>query len=577
MNVDETERGTTEEPAMNQGILEAGEMEAGGMEVGDMESDETGPTPTSYGKAAGLGALTSIPVMAFGYLAESVAGLPFTPFDLFDGLARILPGDVITIGIDALVTLISTLNIGPTSQVAKAAEQAMAILMFVGIGAAFGLVLRWLAREDLRQLTGYGVRAGLVLLGIFWLVSVAIGYSQVSALWVGLWFAVLYVAWGWSLGWTILQAGPALASDPNSDLSRRQFVGLLGGSVVTISVGSWGVASLLAGKYQPAPVQVEILDPGKMADSTLADTPSMEELAARIDPAPGTRLEITPNEDFYRIDINTRKPQLVPETWRLELGGLVDRPLSLTLDEVRSMPTISYHHTLSCISNRIGGDLISTTRWTGVRVQDVLAMAGMKSTAEELFIEAADGFYESVAMSDLMDDRTMFAYEMNGAPLPHENGYPLRIIIPHRYGMKQPKWIVNMEVLDREGRGYWVERGWSPEAFIRTTSVIDNVAADSVDEEMGTVPVGGIAFAGANGISKVELQVDDGPWTEAQLRSPPLSHLSWVQWRYDWPRESGRHIFKVRAYDGLGAMQIAESNPVRPDGATGIHELSASA
>ena len=178
-------------------------------------------------------------------------------------------------------------------------------------------------------------------------------------------------------------------------------------------------------------------------------------------------------------------------------------------------------------------------------------------------------------MSDLMDDRTMFAYEMNGAPLARDHGYPLRIIIPNRYGMKQPKWIVNMEVLDREGRGYWVERGWSEEAFVRTTSVIDNVATRATDEEIGTVPVGGIAYAGANGISKVELQVDDGPWTEAELRAPPLSHLTWVQWRYDWPRETGRHEFKIRAYDGFGELQILEANPVRPDGATGVHKVSA--
>jgi len=555
-----------------QGIDDRGEIT-----TENIPEAEISRTQTSYVKAAGLGALTSIPVLALGYLAETIAGLPLTAYDLFDGLARILPGDVITIGIDALVSLISTLNIGPTSQVAKAAEQTMALLMFVAVGAAFGLAVRWLARDVPSELTGYGARAGAALAGAFWLISIAIGFAQIHVLWIGLFFALLYVPWGWSLGWAIRQAGPALAGDPSSEMSRRQFVGLLGGSVVTISVGSWGVASLLSKKPQPASVQVEILDPGKMADSTLADSPSPEELAARVNPAPGTRLEITPNEDFYRIDINTRKPQLVPETWRLELKGLVDRPLSLTLDEVRAMPTISYHHTLSCISNRIGGDLIGTTRWTGVRVRDVLAMAGMKATAEELFIEAADGFYESVAMSDLIDDRTMFAYEMNGAPLPHENGYPLRIIIPHRYGMKQPKWIVNMEVLDQEGRGYWVERGWSPEAFVRTTSVIDNVAADAADEEMGTVPVGGIAFAGASGISKVELQVDDEPWLEAELRAPPLSHLTWVQWLYDWPRETGRHLFKVRAYDGLGVLQVAESNPVRPDGATGIHEVSASA
>ncbi len=557
---------------MSERDLEPVDVEESGMSQEILAEGEVESNRTSYVKAAGLGALTSIPVMASSYLAEAIAGLPFTPFDLFDGLARILPGDLLTIGIDALVSVIAALNIGPTSSVAKTAEQGMALLMFVAIGGATGVLLRWLGRDDLRQLTGHGVRAGAVLFGAFWLVSVAVRFAQVRVLWIGLWFAILYVSWGWSLGWLIQRAGPALAGDAHSSLSRREFVGLLGGSVVTISVGSWGVASLLGREDPPDPVQVEILD-----TSTLADSPSAEALAARIDPAPGTRLEITPNQDFYRIDINTRKPRLVPETWRLELKGLVDRPLSLTLDEIRAMPSLSYHHTLSCISNRIGGDLISTTRWTGVRVRDVLEMAGMHSTAEELFIEAADGFYESVAMSDLMGDRTIFAYAMNGAPLPQENGYPLRIIIPHRYGMKQPKWIVNMEVLDREGRGYWVERGWSPEAFVRTTSVIDNVATDAADEEMGTVPMGGIAYAGANGISKVEVQVDDGPWMEADLRAPSLSPLTWVQWRYDWPRETGRHLFKVRAYDGLGELQVLESNPVRPDGATGVHELSASA
>ncbi|MFQ5943000.1 MAG: molybdopterin-dependent oxidoreductase [Anaerolineales bacterium] len=557
---------------MSENELEPVGNEEGKMRQSELTESEVGQTQTSYAKAAAMGGLTSIPVIALGNLAETLAGLPSSPYDIFDGLARILPGDLLTIGIDALVSAITALNIGPTSTVAKTAERGMAILMFIAIGAVFGIVLRWLGREDLRQLTGSGVRVGLVLVAAFWLLSIAVSFSQTNALWIGLWFGVLYVAWGWSLGWLIQRAGPALAADLSSSLSRREFVGLLGGSVVTISVGSLGVASLLGEEDQPAPAPVDILDPG-----TLPDSPSTAELAARIDPSPGTRLEITPNQDFYRIDINTRKPKLVPETWRLELNGLVDRPLSLTLGEIRAMPPISYHHTLSCISNRIGGDLISTTRWTGVRVREVLEMAGMKPTAEELFIEAADGFYESVAMSDLMDDRTIFAYEMNGAPLPHDNGYPLRIIIPHRYGMKQPKWIVNMEVLDRKGRGYWVERGWSPEAFIRTTSVIDTVAPEAADEEMGTVPVGGIAFAGANGISKVELQVDDGPWMEAELRAPPLSHLTWVQWRYDWPRETGRHNFKVRTYDGLGVLQISESNPVRPDGATGIHEVFASA
>jgi len=557
---------------MSESNLERANTESSGMSAQNPNAGEMKYTRISYIRAGGLGALTSIPVMALGSLAEGIAGLTFTPFDLFDGLARVLPGDILTFGIDSLVLVITALNVGPTSEVAKIAERSMALVMFVAIGATFGIVLQWLGKDDPRQLSGQGVRKGALLAGAFWLVSVAVGFSQTSVWWVGLWFALLYVSWGWSLGWLIQRAGPALAEDPNSSLSRRDFVTLLGGSVATISIGSWVGASLFGKGSPPAPVQVEILD-----TSALVDSPTAEALAARINVAPGTRLEITPNADFYRIDISTRRPRLAAETWRLELTGVVDRPLSLTLDEIRAMPSLSYHHTLSCISNRVGGDLISTTRWTGVLVRDVLETAGMRTTAEELFIEAADGFYESVSMSDLMGDRTIFAYEMNGAPLPVDHGFPLRIIIPNRYGMKQPKWIVNMELLDREGRGYWVERGWSEEAYVRMTSVIDTVATDAADEEMQTVPVGGIAHAGANGISRVEVQVDEGQWVEAELRAPALGPLTWLQWRYDWPRESGRHLFKVRAFDGSGKPQVIESNPVRPDGATGLHEVSATA
>lgn len=557
---------------MSESNLERANTESSGMSAQNPNAGEMKYTRISYIRAGGLGALTSIPVMALGSLAEGIAGLTFTPFDLFDGLARVLPGDILTFGIDSLVSVISALNVGPTSEVAKIAERSMALVMFVAIGAAFGIVLQWLGRDDPRQLSGHGVRTGALLAGSFWLVSVAVGFSQTSVWWVGLWFALLYVSWGWSLGWLIQRAGPALAEDPDSSLSRRDFVTLLGGSVATISIGSWVGASLFGKGAPPAPVQVEILD-----TSALVDSPTAEALAGRINVAPGTRLEITPNADFYRIDISTRRPRLAAETWRLELTGVVDRPLSLTLDEIRAMPSLSYHHTLSCISNPVGGDLIGTTRWTGVLVRDVLETAGMHTTAEELFIEAADGFYESVSMSDLMGDRTIFAYEMNGAPLPVDHGFPLRIIIPNRYGMKQPKWIVNMELLDREGRGYWVERGWSEEAYVRMTSVIDTVATDAADEEMQTVPVGGIAHAGANGISRVEVQVDEGQWVEAELRAPALGPLTWLQWRYDWPRESGRHLFKVRAFDGSGKPQVIESNPVRPDGATGLHEVSATA
>ena len=527
-------------------------------------------TQTSLLKGAAIGALTSLPVIGLSFLGETLAGLPFAPFDAFDWLARALPGDVLTAGIDALVAVISTLQIGPTSTVAKAAEQGMAMVMFVAIGATFGAGLAWLGRRNSNKLSTWGLVGGGLLFTAFSLISASVGFAQTSVLVNGLWFAALFFAWGWWLSWLIERAGPALAADSEAAMSRRDFVRVLGGGVATITAGSWGLATLLR-QDESVPLSVQIIDPAGTMDA-----PAAEVLAARIPPVPGTRLELTPNEDFYRIDINTRKPRLDPESWRLELGGLVDRPLSLTLEEIQAMPAVSYHHTLSCISNRIGGDLISTTRWTGVPVMAILEMAGLKPTAEELFIESADGFFESVAMSDLLNERTIFAYEMNGAPLPHENGYPLRIIIPNRYGMKQPKWISNMEVLDREGTGYWTERGWSQEALVNTTSVIDTVAEAAADEAAGTIPIGGIAHAGAKGISKVEVQVDDGPWQEVELRVPPLSPLTWVQWRYDWPQVSGRHVFKVRAFDGSGTMQMLAARGARPDGSTGVHEVSAS-
>jgi len=170
-----------------------------------------------------------------------------------------------------------------------------------------------------------------------------------------------------------------------------------------------------------------------------------------------------------------------------------------------------------------------------------------------------------------MDERTLLAYDKNGEPLTEEHGFPLRIYITNHYGMKQHKWINSIEAVAEERTGYWVERGWSKRAVVNTTSVIDTLEIDPPDSTTGSVPIGGIAYAGARGIGKVEVQVDGGDWMEAQLRAPSLSPLAWVQWRYDWQASPGRHMLRVRATDGDGALQEAQFRDVRPDGATGIH------
>jgi hypothetical protein len=179
-------------------------------------------------------------------------------------------------------------------------------------------------------------------------------------------------------------------------------------------------------------------------------------------------------------------------------------------------------------------------------------------------------------MVEAQDERTLLAYAMNEEPLPAEHGFPLRLCIPNHYGMKQPKWIRSLHVIDHQGAGYWVDRGWSRSAIVRTTSVIDAVDTSGMDPSTRVVPVGGIAFAGSRGISGVEIQVDDGPWNAVELRVPALSPLTWVQWRYLWPATEGRHTLRVRATDGNGTLQESKENGSFPDGATGLYSVKKS-
>jgi hypothetical protein len=154
-----------------------------------------------------------------------------------------------------------------------------------------------------------------------------------------------------------------------------------------------------------------------------------------------------------------------------------------------------------------------------------------------------------------------------------EHGFPLRIYIPDVHGMKQPKWITAIEVIDHWEPGYWVQRGWDKVAQMKATSVIDVVGMDMTIIRAGQeklIPIGGIAHAGVRGISKVELQVDEGPWQSALLRTP-LSPLTWVVWRYDWPFRHANHTFRVRCDDGHGSAQIVTQAPPEPSGATGLH------
>jgi DMSO/TMAO reductase YedYZ molybdopterin-dependent catalytic subunit len=529
---------------------------------------------TSRGKRIGfgilLGLLSGITVIAITYMADQLAGLGFPPFSLFDFMARVLPGAVVNFTIERMVDIITGLNLGSTAETAKLAEQSIALVQFVVLGGAFGGVLGALnPRRNFARLPGYGLGIGLLLAAAFVGVEAGLGFPTLGPAGSVLWLFVVFGAWGLALGWVLRGIFRARAETPEGGLSRREVLYLGGTALLAAVAGALGLGFLLRAREPEQDITTTTPAPVAARTSGSAASPSQETLAGRIQPAPGTRSEITPDGDFYRIDINTRPPSVDAANWQLEIGGLVDNPLTLTLADIRARPSVSQYITLSCISNRIGGDLISTALWTGIRLRDLLGDLGLQAEARGLYIEAADGFYETVVMEDMMDDRTLLVYAMNGLPLPQKHGFPLRIYIPNHFGMKQPKWIVRMEAVADEPPGYWVERGWSRTAFMRTTSVIDAIRVEPAGE--GRTVMGGIAHAGDRGISRVEVQIDDGPQQEAQLRVPPLSPLTWVQWRFEGSFSPGDHIARVRAYDGDGELQVLEESMPYPDGATGVH------
>jgi DMSO/TMAO reductase YedYZ molybdopterin-dependent catalytic subunit len=528
-----------------------------------------------------LGGLTSLPLIAISYLGEQMADLPFVPFDLFDWLARILPGRLITLVIDSMVKVIVFLGLGEISSAAKRIEQAQGILIVIVGSAVVGFVLAWVLRRRAWPGRNVGAAAGVVVFLFVAAVEISMGnvaHNPVVAL---LWLVLLIVGWGALLGALVVSRNVAVETPDATEefrAGRRTFLIRLAGGSAALALAALGLGRLLetqrresrAGAPLPG-LGTATPEPAGTAggEAPTATAPTGNRLAV----APGTRPELTPNEDFYRIDINTRPPVVDQSSWVMEVKGLFDNPRPLALSDLMAYPAVTQPITISCISNPIGGNLIGTSAWTGVPLHVVLEDLGLRAGAQEIYIEAVDGFFESVVMEDMMDPRTLLVYGMNGETLPVEHGFPLRIYIPNHYGMKQPKWIKSIEAIDRHGPGYWVERGWSATAIPHIISIIDTVATDAV--ENGKVPVGGIAWAGDRGIQKVEVQVDDGAWAEAALRLPPLSALTWVQWRYDWPAASGRHTFRVRATDGTGALQVETPHPAHPDGATGYHSFTA--
>jgi DMSO/TMAO reductase YedYZ molybdopterin-dependent catalytic subunit len=284
---------------------------------------------------------------------------------------------------------------------------------------------------------------------------------------------------------------------------------------------------------------------------------------------------VTPDGDHYQVSKNVlfSDPAIDASRWRLDVHGLVSRPLSLSLDDLRAMPIVEPPATLACIGNTVPARAISTAVWQGVRLTDVLERAGMTAAAtRDVVLIGADNYTDSIPLDRALAPGTILAFAMNGQPVPQGHGAPLRAIVPGIYGMKNVKWIEAIEVVGGDYLGYWQQRGWSDAAPYQTLSRIDEPRNN--EELQSGVPqlLSGIAFAGDRGISRVALTINDVVVTPRL--EPPLGPYTWVIWTHQWtPARSGVYEICVRAYDLNGAAQTDSVQPNFPNGATGLHRV----
>lgn len=369
----------------------------------------------------------------------------------------------------------------------------------------------------------------------------------------------------------------SLTRERSIDLGRRQFLRI-------------GVAGALASAFLF--YGTDLLSPksAKPSDKRAQPTESTSGFEGKF-AAPGLASffasEVTPNDRFYQVDINIVTPVVDANTWTLTVKGLLNNPLELMYEELKSMPAVEAYATLECVSNKIGDDLISTALWKGVLLKSILEKAQVRPEATYIVFRCYDGYDVGIPLERGLEG-TILAYEMNGVTLPAEHGFPLRAIVPGLYGMMNAKWIMEIELVNNVHEGFWQRKGWSNNAEyqIHSTIVLPREALKSRFGDLGSsrvmlgskVPIVGIAFAGDKGISKVEISTDGGKsWQIARMKEP-LSKNTWVLWAYEWnPPAEGRYSIIVRATDGMGKVQPAELRKPFPSGSTGYHTVDITA
>jgi DMSO/TMAO reductase YedYZ molybdopterin-dependent catalytic subunit len=364
-------------------------------------------------------------------------------------------------------------------------------------------------------------------------------------------------------------AHPMARASGAAGATRRDFFRFAGiGALLAVAAGA-------VARWIPSTAEVAA-NRGAVALPSPATIDAAAARADTLDDVAGISSFVTPNADFYRIDTAFVVPRMTTDQWQLRVHGLVDKQVTLSWADLLAMPSVEHMVTLTCVSNPVGGDYIGNAVWQGVRIADVLALAGPQAGADCVYSTSVDGFTVTTPLAALTDGReALLAYAMNGEPLPVEHGYPVRMVVPGLYGfVSATKWVVDLELTTfAEATAYWTDRGWSAQAPIKTSSRID-VPRTQESVSKGRVAIAGVAWAQHRGIAGVQVQIDDGPWVDATLAGD-VGPDTWRQWVYYWENAvSGTHTARCRAIDATGAVQTDQVQGVIPDGATGLDERS---
>ncbi|HLZ68995.1 MAG TPA: molybdopterin-dependent oxidoreductase [Dehalococcoidia bacterium] len=535
-----------------------------------------------------------------------LTGVPSLPEVVQDRLLEILPGQLVGSLIDHLQFAAK-----PFLLVGWVAGQTAAGVL---LGVLVGVVAD---RRRVRRDPGLVALHGLIVGAAFWLATELLALPALGVGPLGVtvregvrsaaWSLAAFVLYGLVLvGFRRLLAPRPLAqgsgdTELRRSVSRRHVIAvcMAGGAAAFAGATLWRIVQQLgehgtptvratsSGAQAPqaaarsaapasaalAPVDTAPATPAAASPIAAATRPPASATPAPVFTAPnGISLEITPNDQFYVVTKNLVDPVVRADGWALDVAGMVNQTRRFSYQDLLGLPASDQFTTLECISNLVGGNLISNTRWTGVPLAMLLDQVGVQDEAAWVVFTSADNYKESLPLDAARQPHTLLAYHMNGSPIADKHGFPLRLLTTGLYGMKNPKWLNRIELAAQAPTGTWERSGWKPDRGVETMARFDT----RPEQVPAGVPVllGGIAFTGDRGVLRVEVSADaGGSWSPASLK-PPLSPFTWVLWSYRWiPPSAGDYTLQVRATDGAGTPQTAQKKLSYSTGATGLHTI----